>query len=307
MKSTKRLAQLAQMACIREACAPKPGSVNRRHDFTDASLEDFIISAIAIGPSLENAADASIGQTVWQAIQDTQQWVHSNTNLGMVLLLAPLVKACLINKKIAGGETSPQIVDEDLRETLRAILKSLTVEDARLAYAAVRLAKPGGLGKVSSADVTREPSITLLQAMELAQERDSIAREYVSGFKITFETGLRALRESASQIRDFSGAVVQTFLTILACVPDTLIARKRGPDTASQVSKRAHQVLEVGGVLTPEGRESLSAMDRELRDESHALNPGTTSDLTAAAIFLALVENPNLIKTFSGFKLQVPG
>jgi triphosphoribosyl-dephospho-CoA synthase len=305
MKSVERFAQLAQMACIREACASKPGSVNLRHDFTDVSLEDFMISAVAIGPSLENAADASVGQTIWRAIQDTQRWVSSNTNLGIVLLLAPLVKACLINKKIAGGEASPQSVDEDLRETLNGILKSLTVEDARLAYAAIRCAKPGGLGKVSSSDVAREPSLTLLQAMELAQDRDSIAREYISGFKITFETGLPALRESVSRIHDFSGAVVQTFLTILAHVPDTLISRKRGPDAASQVSKRARQVLEAGGVLMPEGREELSAMDRELRDESHVLNPGTTSDLTAAVIFLALIENPNLIKTVTGCRFQV--
>jgi triphosphoribosyl-dephospho-CoA synthase len=295
MKSPKQIVQLAQVACIWEACAPKPGSVNRCHDFSDASLEDFMTSAIAIGPSLENAAGASIGQTVWQAIQDTRRWVHSNTNLGMVLLLAPLVKACLTNEKIAGRETTPQIVDKDLRETLGSILKSLTVEDARLAYAAIRHAKPGGLGRVSDSDVDREPSLTLLQAMELAQDRDSVAREYAGGFKITFETGLPALRESVSQIRDFSGAVVQTFLTILACVPDTLIARKRGPDTATQVSKRAYQVLEAGGVLTPDGREGLSAMDHELRDGSHALNPGTTSDLTAATIFLALIENPSII------------
>ncbi len=304
MKSAKRFAQLAQMACVLEACAPKPGSVNRHNDFTDASLEDFMISAIAIGPSLENAADTSIGQTIWRAIQDTQRWVHSNTNLGMVLLLAPLVKTCLTNEKIVGGEASPKIVDEDFRKTLNGILDSLTVEDARFAFAAIRLANPGRLGKVSSSDVTQEPSLTLLQAMQLAQDRDSIAREYVSGFKITFETGLPALRESVSQVRDVSSAVVQTFLTILARVPDTLIARKRGLDTASQISKRARQVLEAGGIFTPEGRIELSSMDRELRDDSHTLNPGTTSDLTAAAIFLALIENPGQINTVT---VQVPG
>lgn len=305
MKSPKQIAQLAQMACIWEACAPKPGSVNRHHDFADASLEDFMISAVAIGPSLENAAHASVGQIILQAIQDAQQWVRSNTNLGMVLLLAPLAKACLTNEMIAGGEASPKIVERDLRKTLTGILESLTVDDARLAYAAIRLAKPGGLGSVSSADVAQEPSLTLLRAMEMAQDRDAIAREYVSGFEITFEIGLPALRDSLPQVGDFTSAVVQTFLNILARIPDTLIARKRGLDTASNISKRAQEVLKQGGVFTPEGRTELSALDGELRDDSNTLNPGTTSDLTAAAIFLALVENPKLIKTIPNCRLQI--
>jgi triphosphoribosyl-dephospho-CoA synthase len=89
---------------------------------------------------------------------------------------------------------------------------------------------------------------------------------------------------------DFSNAVVQTFLTILARVPDTLIARKKGGEVARQVSERAGEVLKLGGVFTPQGREELADMDRLLRDEAHMLNPGTTADLTGAAIFLALLE-----------------
>jgi len=290
----KRIAQLAQMACVYEACAPKPGSVNREHDFADASLEDFLISAIAIGPSFEDAADACVGQTLWRATLDTQRLVHSNTNLGMVLLLTPLVKACLTDPVTTGEGTLPENALKRLREKLTDILNSLTVEDARLAYAAIRLAKPGGLGTVSHADVSREPSLTLFQAMALAQDRDSIAHEYVSGFEITFETGLPALRESLSRTGDISSAVVQTFLQILSRVPDTLIARKKGAAAAVRVSERARNVLKEGGVLTPRGLKELAAMDTDLRDPANALNPGATSDLTAAAIFLALMENPKL-------------
>ncbi len=307
MKSAQRFAQLAQMACILEACAPKPGSVNRGNDFLDTSLEDFLISAIAIGPSLEDAAEAGIGQTILRATQDTRRWVRSNTNLGIILLLTPLAKACLLEAKAAGGGAFPKIVPEGLRQTLKGILGSLTLEDARLAYAAIRLAKPGGLGRISDSDVSQEPALTLLQAMALAQNRDSIAREYANRFAITFEIGLPALRESLSQTQDFSSAVVQAFLTILSRVPDTLIARKGDIDIALQVSSRAREVLEAGGIFTHKGREELASLDRELRDPSHLLNPGTTSDLTAAAIFLALIENPDLLKAVSGFKLKVPG
>jgi triphosphoribosyl-dephospho-CoA synthase len=266
------------MACVWEACAPKPGNVNRIHDFSDTSLDDFLLSAIAIGPAFENAADLSVGQLILQATKDTRRLVRSNTNLGMILLLAPLVKAC-VRKGAA-----------NLRKRLSAVLNSLTVHDARLAYAAIRLARPGGLGRVSEADVAEQPSITLLEAMTMAQDRDSVAREYVTGFSISFEIGAPVLKEARSQGADFSSAVVQAFLSILSRVQDTLIARKKGLNAARQVSDRAGEVLNKGGVFTSEGRMALAEFDCALRDPNHTLNPGATADLTTAAIFLFLLE-----------------
>jgi triphosphoribosyl-dephospho-CoA synthase len=198
----------------------------------------------------------------------------------MILLFAPLVKASL-NTARAGG---------DIRRSLMSVLNSLTVEDARLAYAAIRLMQPGGMGQVPQADISGEPSITLLQAMALAQERDAIAREYVSGFAITFGIGLPALKTSYSRSGNYFSAIAQTFLTILGEVPDTLIVRKKGNPAAQQVSQLAANVLARGGVFTAEGQASLAEMDSILRDKTHLLNPGTTADLTAAAVFLALVE-----------------
>lgn len=284
----KRIAQLVQEACIREACAPKPGNVNRDHDFPDASLDDFLISAVAIGPAFENAADAGVGQIVWQAAVDFRRRVRSNTNLGILLLLAPLAKACLAASENCGSEGLAGV--ESTRESLHDILQSLTVEDARLVYAAIRKTNPGGLGRVSRQDVAEEPSVTLLEAMRLAKDRDSIASEYVTDFEITFRTGFPAIKEALSRGVDFSDAVVQASLTVLSRVPDTLIARKNGGETARRVSQRAEDVLLHGGIYSPQGREKLLELDNALRDDSHKLNPGATADLTAAAVFLALLE-----------------
>jgi len=179
---------------------------------------------------------------------------------------------------------------KNIRRSLSETLHSLTMEDARHAYRAIRHARPGGLGKVSSADVADEPAVTLLQAMELAQDRDAVAREYVTDYAITFDIGLPALTEALCHDEDFSKAVVQTFLAILKHVPDTLIARKRGFDIARQVSQQAGKVLAKGGIYTLHGQSALAEMDQSLRDETHTLNPGTTADLAAAAIFLALIE-----------------
>lgn len=280
------------MACMLEVSAPKPGNVNRLHNFADLRFEDFLWSALAIGPAMESAENYRVGQTIWRAIHDTQQVVKTNTNLGIVLLLAPLAKAAaqLVNRQEQTGD--PQDRLQQLRGRLEKILSSLTVEDARLAYDAIQLAQAGALGQVSEGDISEEPKISLLEAMALAQERDAIAREYVSGYAISFEIGYPALAKAYQETGELSMAIVQTYLTILSQVPDTLIARKRGPGMAEQVSMWAADALAMGGALTPEGQETLVNLDRLLREaENHSLNPGTTADLTCAATFLYLVIN----------------
>lgn len=278
MDRSKRIAQLVQEACIREVCAPKPGNVNRHHDFSDASFEDFLVSAVAVGPAFEDAARKTVGQIVLQAIEDSRRRVRTNTNLGIVLLLAPLAKAAL--NPGAGS----------LKKNLRDVLQALTVEDARLVYQAIRIAGAGGLDHVSAQDISGEPTVTLLEAMQLARERDSVASEYAAGFGITFETGLPALRQALSGGADFPDAVVHAFLSILSRAPDTLIARKQGAAISQRVSRQAGDILSEGGVFTSRGKEKIMELDRAVRDDDHKLNPGTTADLTTAAIFIYLLE-----------------
>ena len=286
MDISKRVAQLVREACIREVSAPKPGNVNRNHNFSDTAFEDFILSAEAVVPAFEKAGQTGVGRIVWQAITDCRSQVRSNTNLGIVLLLAPLAKACL-----EAGEKSGSVNTVDtkqLRQVLHDVLHSLTVEDARLAYEAIRVAKPGGMHKVSAEDITEEPSVSLLEAMELAKATDAIASEYVTDFEITFEIAFPALKEALSRGADYLNAVVHAFLYVLSRVPDTLIARKNGAEISRQISHWAADALTYGGVYSSLGRGKISRLDNVLCDRTHKLNPGTTADLTTAAIFLDL-------------------
>jgi len=278
-----RIAQAAQLACLLEVSADKPGNVTWGKAFWDARYVDFMTSAVAIGPALRDAPHRPVGETILRAIRDTKRFVRTNTNLGMVLLLSPLAKAA--------GNPHP----EGLQASVRDVLSELCVQDARRAFEAIRLAAPGGLGDSSVHDV-RAPQVhvTLLEAMRAAQSRDAVAREYVTDFAITFDIGYAALRRFVDQGHRFSGAVVQTALTILSKVPDTLIARKEGLATARAVSEQAAQVLEDGGAFTPRGRGALREFDQAIRDEEHRLNPGTTADLTTASIFVLLVEGYGL-------------
>ena len=270
----------AEMACLLEVSAEKPGNVTRRKDFNDACFEDFVISAAAIGPVFRRASDATVGEIILRAIRATRRLVGGNTNLGIVLLLAPLAKA-------AGLDPS-----DGLRLAVSSVLTNLTVDDARMTYEAIRLASPAGMGTVQQYDVQEpEVNITLLEAMEQARDRDTLAREYVTDFEITFEVGLPAIQGFLEQGAVISEAVVQTFLTILAQVPDTLIARKKGLTAAREVSGRAAQVLKCGGIFSEKGQAAVKRFDLALRDKKHTLNPGTTADLIAAVLFAYLVEN----------------
>ena len=275
------IAWAAQLACLFEASIEKPGNVSPRVAFADMRFEDFVASAVAIGPALRDVARAALGETIARAAADTRRLVAVNTNLGLILLLAPLATAAA-GVPAGGG---------DLREQLSRVLRSTTVRDAALAYEAIRAAAPAGMGESDRHDVREhEVTVTLREAMDVARERDSIAREYVTDFDLTFSLGaatiLRRWRDGAT----FSEAVQTAFLTILAETPDTLIARKNGVAVAADVSRRAARVLAAGGAASAAGRARLGALGRELGGRSHALNPGTTADLVAASLFVALTE-----------------
>jgi triphosphoribosyl-dephospho-CoA synthase len=263
----------AQLACVLEASAEKPGNITPTHDFDDTSHEDMLRSGIALGAELGRAGEWGVGETVMAAVRASRGAAGANTNLGIALLLAPLARAVL--------GTS----DGLLRERLGEVLGALTVGDARNAYAAIRLAGAGGLDETVEHDVREEPRVTLREAMAAAAHRDTIASEYVTDHAVTFELGLPALTDALDDGLRPREAIVELALRILATVPDTLIARKRGADAAG-----ARQVLAAGGVRSAQGRSALAGFDASLRREGNALNPGTTADLVTAVLFVAALE-----------------
>jgi triphosphoribosyl-dephospho-CoA synthase len=170
----------AQIACIWEATARKPGNVHRYRDFADTAYPDFLLSAAAIAPAMTTACQQRVGVTVFQAVRATRRVAGTNTNLGIVLLLAPLAAVPL---------------EDDLRGGVARVLAGLSIEDARQVYEAIRLASPGGLGRAPDQDVSTTPTQTLRQVMALAAGRDLVARQYANDFAEVFEDGTPALRE----------------------------------------------------------------------------------------------------------------
>jgi triphosphoribosyl-dephospho-CoA synthase len=275
-RTADSVAGAAQLACVLEVSAEKPGNITPTRDFHDTSYEDMLRSAIAVGPELGRAAERRVGETVLAVVEASRRAAPANTNLGIALLLGPLAKAAL-----EGGP---------LRTRLGTTLRVLDVADARAAYAAIRLAGAGGLDKPVEHDVRSEPTVGLREAMASAAERDSVAAEYVSDYALTFETGVPALVAALGDGLPVRDAIVELHLRLLSRAPDTLIARKRGADAADRVSAGARDVLAAGGVRTDAGRRALRSFDASLREPGNALNPGTTADLVTATLFVALVE-----------------
>jgi triphosphoribosyl-dephospho-CoA synthase len=276
--SPRDLARLVTQACLLEAAAPKPGNVAPGRPFRDMSYEDFRTSAVAIGPELGQAGTRPLGETILAAVRATRARTRANTNLGIVLLLTPLARAA------ASGAVP------SLRNALTQVLSETTVADARLVYQAIREAGPGGLGQASEQDVAGTPEVPLREAMRLAADRDLVAAEYASDYRITFDLAAPALARARLDGLDWEAAIVDTFLILLAGHPDTLIARKLGRDVASAVSLEAGQVLRLGGVRSAAGRQAVATFDAALRDTQNSRNPGTTADLTAAAVLVELLQ-----------------
>jgi triphosphoribosyl-dephospho-CoA synthase len=277
------IATAAQLACLLEAAAPKPGNVSPGRAFRDMAYEDFLASAAAVGPPFLRAGENAIGTTVRDAVAATERWTRANTNLGMVLLLAPLARAA---SRVAAEDGDAAGA---LREQVACVLDETTVADASDVFAAIRRAAPGGLGTAPDQDVANEPTLPLTAIMALAAGRDDVAREYDTVFQTTFELAVPALGRARAAQLGWNEAIVETFLTILAARHDTHVRRRGGDALAADVSRRAIEALAAGGVRTERGRRTIEQMDVALRTADNLANPGTTADLTTAAIFVVLL------------------
>ena len=291
----------AQLSCALEATCPKPGNVNRYHDFQDTCLEHYMASAVAVGRTMMKAAKAGhryadqeghhrigIGGLILEAVLETRKWhTGRNTNLGLVALLVPMC-ASYGSASRHHQETN----DESVRKILDSIVRRSTVDDARNFFRAVRLARPGGLGGSRDLDV-RDPrservimerGINLYSALKLSSH-DSIARELTDKMRITYDIGYPAMLEEYERTGSLRSGILYGYMKILSQVPDSLISRKKGSETAEKVTEMARRLLETG--LPPD---EMAAFDEMLRDDGNALNPGTTADLTASSLMVCLLK-----------------
>ena len=302
----KHIARCLELAILLEVSAHKPGNVSVVTNFEKTYYDQFLASAVVAASSFETAArqgisvsqgridvaDIEVGQLIKMGIADINAWQHGgNTLLGAVILLSPIAVAAGMVSAAGGFDA------QCLRRNLKRVVESTTPRDAVDLYAAIEIANPSGLGKVPALDINDPSSvnrifdekISLYKIFEIAEKYDTICSEWVNNYPITFDLAYPSLAKRLQNEGDPSDAIVQTFLEVLAKVPDTFIARKTGIDKSREVSLKARQILNLGGIETPIGKESLSEFDKELRKSSNLLNPGTTADILAAALALCVL------------------
>jgi triphosphoribosyl-dephospho-CoA synthase len=257
--------------------AAKPGNITPAHDFADATYADMIRSSLALGAVFERGRvlQRSVGELVADGVEATAQVAHANTNLGIVLLFAPLARAAVT-----------RAADESLRSAVERILAQLDVSDGVEAFAAIASAQPGGLGEAPEHDVRAPARVSLREAMAAAAHRDSIASEYATGYAIVFDTGLPLLTDALRTEPSTLDAIVSLHLGLLCARPDTLIARKAGDAAAREVSEGAREVIA--------GTRTRQDFDAALRAQGNRLNPGTTADLVAATLLAGLLDGVRL-------------
>ena len=260
-------------ACLAELDAPKPGNVHRFAPGHGMEVEDFVRSAEASAAPIAEKG-ARVGMRVRAAVEATLEAVGQNTNLGIILLCAPLAAAA-------------EVADEALRSALAGVLDRLDKADAADVFAAIAAAKPGGLGQAARHDVRGPALATLREAMAEAAERDRIARQYVMAYEDIFSLGLPALAAARQRRSDAPWSTLAVYLTFLAEIPDTHIARKFDGSVAEAVRREAAGWRDAFlAADDPAGlADSLLTWDGALK--SRGINPGTSADLTVATLFAA--------------------
>jgi triphosphoribosyl-dephospho-CoA synthase len=258
-------------ACRDELAAPKPGNVHVFADGHRMSVDDFMRSADAAATPLTQPG-ARVGERILGAVEATRAMVGTNTNLGIILLCAPLAAAA-------------EIATANLRAVVADVLENLDIADANLAFQAIALAAPGGLGHAARHDVRVPATVTLSQAMAEAAGRDRIAHQFSTGFADIFDRGLNRLDAAVRRWRDPKWATLAVYLGFLAAFPDSHIARKYGAAAAEDVRRRG-QEFDSRLQASDDPADLLAdllAWDTDLK--ARGLNPGTTADLAVATLF----------------------
>jgi triphosphoribosyl-dephospho-CoA synthase len=296
-----------RMACVLEATAPKVGNVHPAAKFADLTYSDFVLAANATADALGQLdCVADVDSAIATAVSASVAATRTNVNLGIVLLLAPLVAA-----EPSWGVDTSQTFEQKIsrwQSSVELLLGQLTHAQGATIATAISASGAGGLsdeslGSDHPLDVTgpATTSYDLIAAMRLAAERDRIARQYATGFRDLFENVVPTLRDAVDRSGDLLSGIVLAHITLIAESGDSLIARKRGEAESARVANLAKTCLsEIKVPFNAASVQCIEQLDAALRIDGNRLNPGTSADLIAAAIYvmLRLIGVAELVKSF---------
>lgn len=273
-RSREQLRTAYEDACRLEIEALKPGNVHVFADGHRMSAGQFLESArVSAGPLTDLVL--SVGRRILEAIRATRDAVGTNTNLGIVLLSAPLIRAA-------------EMPDPDLHSNLSIVLDGMDMDDTAATFEAIALASPGGLGSAKN-DVRGKPAVVLMEAMREAAHRDMIARQYVTGFADIFGTGLTEYENALARGEGGMWPTIAAYMAFLAGFADSHVARKHGVETANAVRQEAARIRLALLSSSDEAVRMRRLLDFDRDLKARAVNPGTSADLTVACLLVHLL------------------
>lgn len=271
-----------KLSCYAEMNALKPGNVHKYSSGHGMTTKDFYKSANIIANYLTQN-NSNFGKKILECVQEIKKKVKKNTNLGIILLFAPVISIILKNG----------ILDkENLCKKIFLFIKNQNVKNSLPIFKAIKTATPGGLGKSSKYDVNYLPKVTLYNAMNYSSKKDLIAKQYVTGFKDIFEIGLPTYKKFQNKWEDHNWTLTSVYLTFLKLLTDSHIRRKKGKKTAEKVKKEAKKYYKLLKLNKSDSNmniitKKLLFFDKKLK--SKGINPGTIADLTVATLFIEKV------------------
>lgn len=273
--TSEQLAKAYKAACMAELQALKPGNVHAFADGHGMTIDDFIKSA-DVTAQIITRPDLSLGERIFYAAEATKNAVGQNTNLGVLLLCAPLIDAAL---KLTDEQSLPQALHETLLQ--------LTVSDAEYVSRAIVLASPGGLGDAAQYDVRDIPTVNLLTMMRSAQHKDRIAWQYANDFQDIMGFGLSRYADAMIKWANPAWSATALYLAFLAHYPDTHVARKYGESFAESLRQEAAEFEHMHSAADNPKLVQKKLIDWDKSLKMRAINPGTSADLTVATLLLA--------------------
>tara|TARA_B100000029_G_C17604242_1_gene966868 strand:+ start:5756 stop:6613 length:858 start_codon:yes stop_codon:yes gene_type:complete len=268
-----------KFVCDIEMKSLKPGNVHKYSNSFDMDTRDFFKSSLIISKTLTEKK-FNLGEKIFFSAEKIKNKIKKNTNLGIILMLAPIIKIVenegIINKK-------------KLVAKIKYLIKKQDINNSINIYKAISLTSPGGLGCSKKYDVNELPKTKLYKVMRFAKNKDLISKQYYNGYKEITNIGLPTYKKFYKKWGKIEWAFTGVYLNFLRKFNDSHIVRRNGLKIAKKVRNDANKyynILENDNKLI-KIKEKLLIFDKELK--SKHINPGTMADLSVATVFFELV------------------
>ena len=260
-------------ACKKDIELVKPGNVNLNSPHSDTTAQDYLNSATLSSKELFRE-EYSLGERILKSINVTRETVRTNTNLGIILLCAPIAQACINFNNIG------------LKEGLKKVLKNTSIQDTQDLCMAIKISSPGGLGRSNIYDINSKPITTIEEIMGYSANYDRISYQYAHNYGDIFDFIIPRLVFLNEKHNSLDVSLSLMFIEILAKIPDSHIYRKFGKKIAKKTSNNAYDLLKIlDREHSPDYlADELNNLDYKYKKKG--INPGTTADLLVASLMI---------------------